>query len=82
MLECTPIVIKQLLCILAIKEISMHDNICGQILIFFFFISHQSRRLVVMSRQCSQSVQKFQKLQSVRLNALDGLDGLLTILRR
>ena len=40
----------------------------------------QSRRLVVMSRRRSQSVQKSQKWQSVRPNALDGLDGLLTTL--
>ena len=49
-------------------------------LIFFFVFLYQSRRLVVMSRRRSQSVQKSQKLQSVRPIALDGLDGILTTL--
>ena len=79
-LEYTPVVVKKLLGILAIKEINLHNKICRQILIFFFVFPYQSRRLVVMSRRRSQSVQKSQKSQSVRPNALDGLDGLLTTL--
>ena len=66
----------------AIKYINLHNLICREILIFFLVLFFQICRLVVMSRRCSQSVQKSPKLESIRLNALDSLDGLLTILFR